>query len=186
MVPWYVAAHSEAPSSLWPASFRATSGGQWAIERLTPAGRPAEQRRPVPNTQPSPLLTKPHGLFSSARLGPLSSSWLRHHRSLSRDTHPPASPSQVVLGLWLFLECSVTSERRSLGPGRENLRWRIPTRWTRVSLQGLKQARDCRFSWTALCCAQLTGRRNPSSEGITLLHSKPILELTKTYRPPWI
>lgn len=67
------------------------------------------------------------GCFPMPCLGPLSSSWLRYHWSLSQDTHPPVPQSQVLLGMWLFLECSVTLELWPLIPRQEDLRRWIPT-----------------------------------------------------------
>ena len=60
-------AHPEVPP-IFGLLLSGPSGGQWGIEHLAPAGFTAEQKRPVPDTQPSPLLTKPHRLFPSASL----------------------------------------------------------------------------------------------------------------------
>lgn len=81
------------------------------------------------------------GCFPLPCLGPLSSSWLRHHWSLSRDTHPPAPWSQVLLGMWLFLECSVTVELWLLIPSRRICVDEFPPRGTSVRLQALNVSR---------------------------------------------
>lgn len=153
-----------------------------ALSALLQLGKLLSKMR-VPDIQPNTLLTKPHGLFSSA-LPWTTRLFLTQAPLIPFPGYTPTcSQSQVLLGMWLFLECSVTLELWPLIPEQEDLRRQIPTTRDQCESPSPQAGQRLWFSTTAFCCAQLTGSRNPSLQTITLLHYKPSLELTKAYGP---
>lgn len=66
-----------------------------------------------PTSSPTLSWLNHTGCFPLLCLGPLGSSWLRHHWSLSRDTHPPAPEPSFVRHV-AFL--GMLSHLRALAP----------------------------------------------------------------------
>lgn len=116
----------------------------------------------VPDIQSNTLLTKPHGLFSSA-LRWTTRLFLTQTPLIPFPGYTPTCfQSQVLLDMWLFLECLVTLELGPLVPEQEDLRRQIPTMRNQCAFPSPQTSQSLWFSATASCYAQLTRSRNPS------------------------
>lgn len=98
-----------------------------------------------PTSSPTISWLNHMGCFPLPCLGPLGSSWLRHHWSLSQDTHPPALRAKFCWACGFSWNAQSPRSSGNLIPEQEDLCRQIPTTRTSISLQALKLARDSGF-----------------------------------------
>jgi hypothetical protein len=101
--------------------------GQWGIEDLAPAEQAAEQRNQVPDILLATLLTKPHGLFSSALAGTTWQFLTQTPLIPFPGYTPTCSMGPSSVRHVAFLECSDTVEFWPFIPVQEDLCRQIPT-----------------------------------------------------------